>query len=198
MFDPLFAAENSLPALSYPWWITNALVPAGISVLGSLLTMLSALLVAHRAGLSMWEPYSRELWSVRLSLYREACLTAATAARVAYNRAYNWDNADSDKRGELQRAYDDAKAGLDRIAIQTKILLSSQFIEVFSQFQHQVYTLASESTPAERYKHSDSVRDLQGELLQTARDDLNVGRLGDKALTIVLSGIKDTQSPAPK
>ena len=196
----LFAVESGVPTLSYPWWVTNALVPAAISVLGSLLTLLVSVARASRTEwyrrLSSWKPYGEQMRLLQIRLYGEICQAAPKAMRAACDRAYHWHDGEPEKNKPLDDAYKVARAELDGLGIRARILLARTFNEVYTKFDHKVFMIATatHSSPNWRVtanKDADEMYSLFGQLLEAARASLNTDTLGEKTVEAILIGIKE-------
>jgi hypothetical protein len=205
MPDLLFAVEGGAPAMSYPWWVTNALVPAAISVLGSLLTLLVGMAAASRKEwyrrLSTWEPYGEQLRLLQIKLYGEICQTAPKVMRAASNLAYHWKDGEPEIDAPLDHAYKAARDELDPLGIQARILLAPTFNEVYTKFDHKVFMLATAnvSDPKERpvaKKDADEMYSLFGQLLEAARIGIDTDALGTKTVEAIVAGIKEGETNA--
>jgi len=200
MLNLFFAVDSGAPTLSYPWWVTNALVPAAISVLGSLLTLLVGMAAASRTEwyrrLSTWEPYGEQLRLLQIRLYGEICQAGPRAMRAACDLAYHWRDGEPEKNGPLDHAYKAAKDELDGLGIQARILLAPAFNEVYTKFDHKVFMLATAnlSAPKERLaanQNADEMYALFGQLLEAARTSVNTDALGKKIMEAIVADIKE-------
>lgn len=191
----LLATENNLPPLSYPWWVTNALVPAAISVLGSLLTLLIGITVASRTEwyhrLSRWESYGKDLWLIQVKLYIEIFEAAHRVMPAACNRAFNWHDATQEKKQEFDNIYCSAKAKMDELRDRATILLNSSCFEIYQKLVHRIYMVATSSgSNSYAMTYSDEMYDLYSQLLDSARMSIGTDILGKMLKEEILKEIK--------
>lgn len=85
--------------------------------------------------------------------------------------------------------------GLESLAIQAEMLLSSRFNEIYIKFASKVFSLATSthSDPSLRMKDSEAVQALYGELLDAARASRGTDALEHQALEAITKGIEKQQ-----
>ena len=115
MFSPLFAVDGSLNSFGtdVSWWYTAVFIPVLVPVITGLLSAVGALWVVARTNwyrkLSLWKPYSQELWLYKMRLYSRICVAAREVREAAYANVYisNSKRDDQEWARSLEKAFNE-------------------------------------------------------------------------------------------
>ncbi|HEY4760820.1 MAG TPA: hypothetical protein VIH42_09595 [Thermoguttaceae bacterium] len=175
---------NSILLFATEW--QDVFVPVAIGLLSPLVTGIFGFLYIRQTKwyrrLSRWEPYGRELWLLQTKTYFEMCQAARIAMIAAYDKTWNCCDGESEHNMPLIQVYREKRAIMDTLAVQSSIILSKRFNEVYAEFAHTMFVFAT-SSKNDKGTHDtcDKIQALYGELLEAARESLN---------TDVLEGLK--------
>ena len=140
MFTPFVALNGPLisSVADVPWWWTVVIVPIAIALVTSLLSLLGGLWVVARTNwyrrLSLWEPYSRELWLLKMRLYTRICVAAWEEMIVTFAHVYDNRECDKEESTKSAEVYGEKHARMQSLKIRSTVFLCSEFNEVLAQF----------------------------------------------------------------
>ena len=192
MFTPFVALIGPLisSVADVPWWWTAVIVPIAIALVTSLLSLLGGLWVVARTNwyrrLSLWEPYSRELWLLKMRLYTRICVAAWEEMIVTYAHVYgNWACDKGESTKSSAEAYGEKHAKMQSLKIRSTVFLCSEFNEVLARFidANRMFASSYGSDPnsgwrKEAAKYHEEAMSFYEALLNTARTDMGVDKLG--------------------
>ena len=172
-------------------WVSHVLVPLLVSIVSAAATVgggwwLLTRTEAYRR-LARWEPYSERLWTQQVELYAKVCHAARDARVEGHQLVYNSERGNPEKNRPLQDAFDKKEGVLDAVDPHALILLSDDFVKVYSDFRHQlfmfVHTPREDPQSRERLaNHGDAMNKLCKELIAAARRSMGAQELSERAI----------------